>query len=36
MALATLLSVQGMQYGTPVTTNSLLRIAEADCDSAAV
>ncbi len=36
MALATLMSVKGMQYGTPVTTDSLLRIAEADCDSAAV
>ncbi len=33
--LATLLPVQGVQYGTPLTTDSLLGVAEADFDSAA-
>ncbi len=33
--LAALVSVRGIQYGTPLTTDSLLAVAEADFDSAA-
>ncbi len=35
VALAALVPVQGIRYGTPLTTDSLLAVAEADFDSAA-